>query len=174
VSGSLPRPLAHVGLTVPDLEAAVRWYSETLGLVVLSQPGTVRADDGYEGAAASDVFKAGFGEVRIAHLACGNGVGLELFEFVEPAVEPSREDHRHARITHLCFLAPDLEEATDRVVRAGGTRLTERTWEVLEGQPYRFGFCRDPWGNVIEFHTNSFEQVFSNQDAGRDAAAPSD
>lgn len=163
MSAGLPRPLAHVGLTVPDLDAAVAWYTEVLGLVALGAPATVRAGDGYAGAAASDVFKAGFGEVRIAHLSCGNGVGLELFEFAEPAVEPSREDHRHARITHLCFLAPDLEEATRRVLAAGGSRLTERSWEVLEGQPYRFSFCRDPWGNVIEFHTNSFEQIFSNQ-----------
>lgn len=168
MSASLPRPLVHVGVTVPDLDAAVRWYSEVLGLVVLSRGATVRAGEGYEGDAASDVFKAGFGEVRIAHLACGNGVGLELFEFVRPAVEPSREDHHHARITHLCFLAPDLEEATERVVRAGGTRVTEHSWEVIEGQPYRFSFCRDPWGNVIEFHTNSFEQIFSNQ--GTDSA----
>lgn len=160
---SLPRPLVHVGLTVADLDAAVRWYSEVLGLVVLSAPTTVRAGDGYAGEAAGDVFKADFGEVRIAHLACGNGVGLELFEFARPAVEPSREDYRHARVTHLCFLAPDLDEAIERVVAGGGTRLTERTWEVLEDQPYRFGFCRDPWGNVIEFHTHSFEQVFSNQ-----------
>jgi catechol 2,3-dioxygenase-like lactoylglutathione lyase family enzyme len=163
VTASLPRPLVHVGLTVPDLDAAVRWYSEVLGLTVLSSPATVRTGEGYEGAAAADVFKADFGEVRIAHLSCGNGVGLELFEFVRPAVEPSREDHRHTGITHLCFLAPDLEEATERVVQAGGTRLTERSWNVLEGQSYRFSFCRDPWGNVIEFHTNSFEQIFANQ-----------
>jgi len=168
LSVPLPRPLAHVGITVPDLDAAVRWYEEALGLVVLSPPATLRADDGEVGAAAADVFKESFEEVRIAHLAAGNGVGVELFEFRTPAVEASAEDYRHSRITHVCFLAPDIEEATQRLLDAGASRITTRCWEVFPGQRYRFSFCRDPWGNVIELHSHSFEQIFSNQSTSHD------
>jgi catechol 2,3-dioxygenase-like lactoylglutathione lyase family enzyme len=159
------RPLAfgHVGITVPDLDAAVDWYSSVLGLEVLSASTDLRRTGGYEGAAAAAVFGDKFERMRVAHLSAANGVGVELFEFVQPAVEATREDYRHAGPIHVCLEASDVEAAADLVIEAGGSPITAGAWDVAEGGPYRFSFCRDPWGNVIEFHSHPFEEIFSSQ-----------
>ncbi|WP_205254532.1 VOC family protein [Halorussus rarus] len=39
-SNQYPRSLAHVGLTVPDIEDAIRWYTEVLGWRRLKGPWT--------------------------------------------------------------------------------------------------------------------------------------
>ncbi|WP_394351764.1 VOC family protein [Halogeometricum sp. CBA1124] len=44
-----PRGLAHVGLTVPDIDEAIDWYTTVLGFSHVRGPETVVADEGYAG-----------------------------------------------------------------------------------------------------------------------------
>ena len=119
-----PPALAHVGVTVTDLDAAVQWYGEVLGLDPIGPAVEVRANEGHGGAVAADVFGPRFGRFRQAHLATANGASLELFEFDEPA----------AAIPHFCLAAPEIEELAQRIAARGGRR-TSRTWEIFAGEP---------------------------------------
>jgi catechol 2,3-dioxygenase-like lactoylglutathione lyase family enzyme len=43
--GIYPRIINHVAISVPDLEAAVNWYTEALGFTVVKQAAEFVADD---------------------------------------------------------------------------------------------------------------------------------
>lgn len=76
-----PRTFSHIGISVPDLDAAVKFYSEILGFYVLMQPSGVIEDTSAIGVMCTDVFGPGWERLRIAHLSTGDGIGIELFEF---------------------------------------------------------------------------------------------
>jgi catechol 2,3-dioxygenase-like lactoylglutathione lyase family enzyme len=147
--------LAHVGVAVTDLDRAVRWYGDVLGLEPIGSPIEVRACAGHGGAVAADVFGARFGRFRQAHLATANGAALELFEFERPPAWA-------AGIFHLCLVTPAIDRVAQRVSARGGRRRT-RVWEIFEGEPYRTCYCEDPFGNVIELYSHSHERTFANR-----------
>ena len=145
--------VTHVGIAVADLDRAVEWYSDVLGLEPLGPAGTVTAGEGYAGAVAADVL--GCGTFRQAHLASANGVALELFEFVE-------RQHRWRGIFHVCVVPPSLEGAAARIAAAGGRR-TSRIWHIFPNAPYRTCYCEDPFGNTIELYSHSHERTYANR-----------
>jgi catechol 2,3-dioxygenase-like lactoylglutathione lyase family enzyme len=139
--------LAHVGIAVPRLDEAVRWYRDVLGLDALGPALEVRANEGHGGAVAADVFGPRFGRFRQAHLATANGVALELFEFAEP------EEWR-AGIFHVCLATPEIDDLSERIGASGGRVRTSRIWDVVAaGETHRMSYCEDPFGNVIELYS---------------------
>ncbi|HXX96324.1 MAG TPA: VOC family protein [Candidatus Bathyarchaeia archaeon] len=74
----------HVAVSVPHLVEAVKWYSEVLGFIKLTESTEIVANNSRLGSIVRDCFGPSIGKLRIAHLSFGDQVGLELFEFVEP------------------------------------------------------------------------------------------
>jgi catechol 2,3-dioxygenase-like lactoylglutathione lyase family enzyme len=66
---------------VPDVQAAIIFYTEVLGWYVIMEPTTIVEDDSVIGVMCSDVFGLGWESFRIAHMSTGDRVGVELFEF---------------------------------------------------------------------------------------------
>ena len=157
--------IAHVGMTVTDLEAAVDWYSGVVGLEPLGPSVEVRAGEGHAGALAAEVFGPGFGAFRQAHLAGANGTALELFQFLDPASErrAGNFDFRRTGIFHLCLVARDIERTADRIAALGGRRRMERAAPIFPGEPYRTCYCEDPFGNAIELYSHSHERTYANR-----------
>ena len=145
--------IAHVGIAVPDLDRAVAWYSDAVGLEPLGPPVDVPANEGHAGRVAADVL--GGGSFRQAHLASANGVALELFEFAE------RQD-RWTGIFHLCAVPPNLDRTARRIAATGGRR-TSRIWHIFPDAPYRTCYCEDPFGNTIELYSHSHERTYANR-----------
>jgi catechol 2,3-dioxygenase-like lactoylglutathione lyase family enzyme len=145
--------VTHVGVTVTDLDEAVRWYGDALGLEPIGPPVEVRAHEGHGGTVAADVFGTRLGRFRQAHLASANGTAIELFEFLEP---------RSERTFHVCFTVAGVERVARRIAHTGGRRRTG-TWEIFPGEPYRTCFCEDPFGNVIELYSHSHERTYANR-----------
>ncbi len=81
MSQTYPRAFSHIGLSVTDLDAAVKFYTEVMGWYLIMQPTTITEDDSAIGVMCSDVFGAGWSSFRIAHLSTGDRVGVEIFEF---------------------------------------------------------------------------------------------
>jgi catechol 2,3-dioxygenase-like lactoylglutathione lyase family enzyme len=145
--------ITHVGIAVPELDRAVAWYADVLGLETLGPPVAVSADDGHAGAVAADVL--GGGSFRQAHLTSANGVALELFEFAEP-------QERWTGIFHLCAVPPNLERTAARISASGGRR-TSRIWHIFPDAPYRTCYCEDPFGTTIELYSHSHERTYANR-----------
>lgn len=161
----LPRPVGHVGVTVPDIETAAEWYGKVMGFRLVAPPGDVDVTDGSHFAAiCAGVFGPACRQLRMAQLATGNGVILELFEFTDPPVEAPQDTFPYwqSGITHYGIVDPDIEGMVERIKSAGGKARTD-IWTLFEGQPYRIAYCEDPFGIVVEVCTHGSEHIFANQ-----------
>ncbi len=85
--------LAHTAVWVPDVEAAVRWYRNVLGLAVLCPPYLMEGD-----AIAADIGEL-IPEPRLKAAIVGFGAdGDRVLEVIEyPGVDSSVEKSRPAR-----------------------------------------------------------------------------
>lgn len=88
-----PLALNHIGLTVPDSFAAIDWYGQVFGFTHIMGP---RLLDAWLAATheTPSIFGPRFRRAYQAHLLTANGVGLELFQFVDPPVEGCRSASR--------------------------------------------------------------------------------
>ncbi|HYZ84349.1 MAG TPA: VOC family protein [Bryobacteraceae bacterium] len=157
-----PRGITHIGITVIDIEKAIRWYQEVLGFQLVAGPLNVVADDSHFGQIATDLW-GGFGTGRLAQLAGADGVCLELFEFNKPAtaVRENNFEYWKTGMNHFAIVDPAIEDLARRIVETGGKRRS-RIWTLLPGKPYKIVYCEDPFGNVIEIYSHSTERTWSN------------
>lgn len=161
-----PPAFAHIGITVPSLDAAVAWYRDVLGLDPIVDSVQVEAGKGHAGRVAADVFGREFRRFRQAHLMTANGVALELFEFADPSMEDSAGAlrHRSTGCFHFCLTDRDIERTVERIARAGG-RVRSRIWETAPGSGFRLCYCEDPFGNIVELYSHSHERVYAGSTA---------
>lgn len=156
-----PRGFSHIGLSVPDLDAAIRFYRDVLGFYVIMDATEVVEDDSEIGRMCTDVFGNGWGSLRIAHLSTADRVGIELFEFEGNHAPDNNLDFRRHGIFHFCVQDPDIEGLTQKIVAAGGKqRMPIREYYPGE-KPYKMVYVEDPFGNVFEIYTHSYELTYS-------------
>jgi catechol 2,3-dioxygenase-like lactoylglutathione lyase family enzyme len=162
--GNHPRTMNHVGLVVPDLDKAVDWYQTVLGFQVLMVPYEVTLTDSYGSRMLKDFFGPELKKLRLVHMAAGNGVGLEIFEFIDPRVRlPEKEfDFTRAGFYHICVTDPEIESLTKRILDHGGKQLS-KIWEIHRGTGLKAVYCQDPFGNVIEIFSHPYEEVWAKE-----------
>ena len=123
--------LHHAALPVTDLDRAVRWYRDVLGL---EHTTTARVPEG----------------VEIAFVVDASGAGAELFALDVPSAEawdgPIAALRR--RTGHVAFSVDDLDATFARALAAGGRAIWEPRPSPKPGQ--RIAFVADPDGNLVE------------------------
>jgi catechol 2,3-dioxygenase-like lactoylglutathione lyase family enzyme len=161
-AGGVPAAIVnHVGLTSPDIFATVDWYRSVLGFGLIMGPRVI------EPAGASTetghIFGGRFRKAYQAHLLSANGCGVEVFQFVEPAVESAETEYHYTRrgFTHLCLTVADVDECVERILAGGGERISDVA-NFVPGRPWQLAYCRDPWGTVLEVMSASYAEVFAN------------
>ena len=141
--------IQHIGLTVPDMEQAVRFFEDVFGAVACLSTGPLDVDDAYM------VRKLGVpGNMRIKDikmLRCGRGTNLELFEYTgEPEVSAIK---RNSEVGgwHFAFQVDDAIAAVER--------LRQHGVDILDGPNYvdagpfeglTWVYLRAPWGQFLE------------------------
>ena len=96
----------HVGLTVPDLEAAVAWFERALGAEPVARTDPFGSDDDTLMPRRFKVHPRS--TVRVCIMRCGTGSNIELLEWTSPeqvAKMPATCDHGAA---HVCFHVADI------------------------------------------------------------------
>ena len=157
-----PRTFSHIGITVPDLDKAVKFYTEVMGFYVIMPPTEVKEENETAiGKMCIDVFGEDWGTFRIAHLSTGDRIGIELFEFkqskdLKPRFEPFRTG-----LFHFSVQDPDLEGLVEKIVAAGGKQRMPIREYYPEEKPYRMCYVEDPFGNVFEIYSHSYELHYS-------------
>jgi catechol 2,3-dioxygenase-like lactoylglutathione lyase family enzyme len=162
-----PLAIAHVGVTVPDLEAAIDWYGEMFGFRLIAPPGEVEVDaGGHVGLLVGEILGPKARHMRQAHLMSANGTAVELFSFLDPPYEEPDERFPWWRggIWHFCVVDPDVSGLAARIEAAGGRQRTP-VREIFEGLPYLVSYCEDPWGTIIEIYSHGHEQTYGNHAA---------
>jgi len=149
------RGVDHVGLTVPDVDAATTFLVEALDAVVLYD--TLPADAPPKGGHETDErlgVPDGAREVRVRMLALPGGPGIELFAF-DGAAQGAPAVPTDLGWQHVALYVDDLDATLDRVVRAGAVALgAPRPLPGPEaGARNRFVYVRTPWGSTVELLT---------------------
>jgi catechol 2,3-dioxygenase-like lactoylglutathione lyase family enzyme len=81
-----------------------------------------------------------------------------MFEYIDPKAERRIDNFEYWKsgFFHICVTDPNIEELCKRISDSGG-RQRSRIWDVIPDKGYKIAFCEDPFGNVIEIYTHSYE-----------------
>ena len=98
-----------------------------------------------------------------ARLSTADGVGIELFQFVEPKTEVPADTFEYWRggIFHFCLTAPDVDAVAQRIGAHGG-KVMSKVWKLWANKEYEVVYCQDPWGTIVELCSHPYEQFWSN------------
>lgn len=146
----------YVALTVPDLDAAVVFYTDLLGGIELYRLGPFdaselpRTPDGRDWTEAH--LNVPGARVMMAMLHISDHLRLKLFRYDEPAnarTEPPRNCDVGAQ--HIAFKVQDIAVATAYLKRKN-LRVMAGPIELREGpaKALRVQYFLDPWGNQLE------------------------
>lgn len=157
-----PRTFSHIGLSVTDLDAAVEFYTEVMGWYLIMAPTAITEDESPIGVMCTDVFGPNWGSLRIAHLSTGDRIGVEIFEFPDSVKPENNFEYWKTSIFHFCVQDPDVEGLAAKIVAAGGKqRMPVR--EYFPGEkPYRMVYMEDPFGNILEIYSHSYELIYAS------------
>ncbi len=158
-----PKKFSHIGLSVKNIEAFVKWYEEVLGFYVLMEPTLVKNENKTAiGKMCINVFGNNFQDFKIAHMSTIDGIGIEVFEFPETPDEDFKFNPYQKGIFHLAIQDPNIEELAKKMVDAGGKQRMPIMEYYPNEKPYKMVYMEDPWGNIIELYTHSYELHYSS------------
>lgn len=149
----------HIGLSVPDIDAAIAWYGDVLGFRLVTPPAEMDTTDPQLGAALEEMMGPRTKRFRMAHMISGNGVGIQLFEYLDPHSRPPADPEafwEHG-FFHICVTDPDPEGLSARIAESGGRAGS--VWRQIPGNDYAAAYCADPFGNVIEINSHGYEET---------------
>ncbi|MEM2760871.1 MAG: VOC family protein [Nitrososphaerales archaeon] len=162
--------LNHVAVSVTDINLAVKWYKDVMGFKVLREPVEISTEpaDTYIANVARNVFGTKLKKMLLCHMITGNGVGFEIFQFVQPKAELREDNFEYWKngFYHICVTDANIEDLVKRISSSGGKQRTD-IFELMPGTGYRIGFCEDPFGNIIEIYSHSYEEFWSTSTAGQ-------
>lgn len=149
------RGIEHVGITVPDLEAATAFLVSALGAEVLYDLPAPSAEAFDEEADRRSQAQLGTQPrtrwLGSRMLRLGDGPSIELFEYADEGQRPSA-GASDLGIQHFAIFVDDMEAARSRIIAAGGTALEGPTTlggaEAGEGNQWLYTLA--PWGSIIE------------------------
>ncbi|MDC6350455.1 lactoylglutathione lyase family protein [Zeaxanthinibacter sp. PT1] len=160
-----PRSFSHIGLTVPDIQKAVDFYTEIMGWYVIMEPSTVEEEtETAIGKMCIDVFGSGWGSFEIAHLATSDGIGVELFAFKEGQGKKEAPDFQpfNTGLFHFCIQDPDIEGLVEKIKAAGGKQRMPIREYYPDEKPFKMCYVEDPFGIVFEVYSHSYELTYSS------------
>ncbi len=153
------RGVHHVGMSVPDIDVARRFYIDLLGAEEIS---ATEWEAGNEGIDAIVGLKDSAARTFIARL---KNVQIECFEYSSPR-SPDMDQARpvnHFGYTHVGFEVDDIQATYDRMIAAGLTFHTPPDLSTIitnengEKSGFSATYGRDFFGNVfeiLEIHDN--------------------
>lgn len=152
--GPLPRGIQHIGVTVPDLEAATTFFVDGLGAKV-AYDGLSPDDEPRQGAEVERQLGLPSGAAihRQRMFVIGEGPGLEVFEISGEQREAS--GLADFGLNHISLYCDDIEGALARISAAGGTPLSEVHGNSrYEDSPGNGSvYVKAPWGMLVELQS---------------------
>jgi len=140
------KALHHVGITVKDLDASIRFYHDVLGLRFSNEP-----SPWFDAAELGDAVGVPGAALRQVSLALGDTT-LELLEYKSPPSEtsgPLKSNNRGA--SHVAFFVDDIE-GKKAELEAKGIEFYSPVNVVDEGvlAGWRWVYFDDPDGYPLE------------------------
>lgn len=149
--GPIPRltGIDHIGLTVPDLDAATLFFADVLAAQPLYDIGPFASPDDWMASHLAGHTRASIRRLRVFKVA--NGPVLEVFELNGP------EPRRGAPATsepggwHIAFYVEDMDAAL-AAVKAHGCEIQSGPVEMTQGPSAGLVwlYFKSPWGLQLE------------------------
>ncbi|PMG29597.1 glyoxalase [Shewanella sp. 10N.286.52.C2] len=157
--------MSHVGIMVGNMDKAVEFYTQALGLeIVMGNSTVIEEKQTAIGRMCIAVFGEGFKGFNIAHLVTSDGIGFELFEMKD------REERHHVDFTkigifHYSLETDDFEGVIERVEKFGGKVRMDimRYHPEDDNKPYKMVYLEDPFGNLFELYSHSYSETYSSE-----------
>ena len=160
------RGVNHIGITVPDIEAAKAFLIEAFGGQLLYQSFGPQ-DPPRQGAEFERAVGAYPGTVVRAQamVKIGTGPDIELFEMHGPEqAQPVRASD--FGITHFGVYTDDIDASVARFEKAGGKPLSPPRaipYATEKGPRNKVCYCQMPWGTTVEFITTPDRMPYHDQ-----------
>lgn len=142
---------AHVGITVSDMDRALRFYRDLLGLKVVG-------DVTYAGDETAKLTQEKGATLRAVYLRSQEdkkGAPIELLHFVEPAGEGKPYDRlTNPGITEVAFWVKDIEKTYTELRERGVKFYSPPQLFDLDGYKVKAVYFRDPDGTTLELVQN--------------------
>ena len=137
----------HVGITVSDVDRALDFYRDLLGLRVV-------ADSTISEPAVAELLGLDSVELRIVDLDSGDGRIVELIHYVHPKGRRSDYESSDPATEHIAFTVDDLAAVRARLADAGAKIVSRRPLTINDpGGSFDGAVClyvRDPDGAILE------------------------
>ncbi|MEH6534550.1 VOC family protein [Photobacterium frigidiphilum] len=155
----------HVGIMVGDMDKAVEFYTNALGLKVVM--GNTKVEEEREtaiGRMCVAVFGEGFKGFNIAHLVTTDGIGVELFEMKERQ-ERHEVDFSRIGIFHFCLQTDDFHGVIERTENFGGkVRMDIMRYHPEDNNKQaKMVYLEDPFGNLFELYSHTYEETYASE-----------
>ncbi len=154
----------HVGIMVGDMDKAVEFYTQALGLkIVMNNTKVVEERESAIGRMCIAVFGEGFKGFNIAHLLTTDGIGVELFEMKERQ-ERHEVDFSRLGIFHFCLQTDDFEGVIERTEKLGGKVRMDimRYHPEDDNKLAKMVYLEDPFGNLFELYSHTYEETYAS------------
>ncbi|WP_338127631.1 VOC family protein [Enterococcus italicus] len=142
----------HLGMTVPDMDEATKFFKEAFGAKIAYDGLTLADEPARRGDGRKTTRDSSRGkDCRQRMIVIGTGPGIELFEIkAEPQRQPvGLSDYG---INHLSIFVSEIDPALEQAVKAGATALSEihgnSRYEDTPGNASVY--VTAPWGGLIE------------------------
>ncbi|EPF2928498.1 VOC family protein [Vibrio navarrensis] len=155
----------HVGIMVGDMNQAVEFYTQALGLkIVMNNTKVIEERETAIGRMCIAVFGEGFKGFNIAHLITTDGIGVELFEMRERQ-ERHNVDFSRLGIFHFCLQTDDFSGVMEKVIKFGGKVRMDvmRYHPEDDARPAKMVYLEDPFGNLFELYSHSYEETYASE-----------
>jgi catechol 2,3-dioxygenase-like lactoylglutathione lyase family enzyme len=139
----------HVGFTVPDLEAATRFFVDVIGCVLVFEVGPFQSDDDWMQAHLGVDPRAVIRKLRM--LRCKTGASFEIFEYELEGASATPPRNSDVGGHHLAFYVEDVNAAVAYLKARGITVLGEPT--MMQSGPSKglaWVYFLSPWGMQLE------------------------
>ena len=135
------RHVDHVGITVPDLEAAIQFFENALGAELLWKLGPF--DETPTGVKIHSI--------HLAMLRLGPNINVELMAFDADAQQRTMPSNIDYGATHIAFFVDDIDAAAESLKQHGAELLKgplDAKGDVKQGE--RIWYFKTPWGAFME------------------------
>lgn len=155
----------HVGIMVGDMDKAVEFYTEVLGLKIVMNKSKIEEErESAIGRMCIAVFGEGFEGFNIAHLLTSDGIGFELFE-MKNGEERHNVDFNRLGLFHFCLETDNFKSVMAKTEQYGGKVRMDimRYHPEDESRPYQMVYLEDPFGNLFELYSHTYEETYSSE-----------
>jgi catechol 2,3-dioxygenase-like lactoylglutathione lyase family enzyme len=139
----------HVGLVVPDLDAATAFFAEVIGAEVLYDVGPFPGPEEWMAGHLAGASGAHIHRMRM--LAVANGPSVELIELTRTDGGETAGSERAPAGWHIAFYVDDMDRAL-AALKAHGCRILSGPVEMTEGVSagLTWLYFTAPWGQQLE------------------------